>query len=107
MFKLVGVAVALYVVYALSRGEVFAKHGIWGVTRKRDEQPVQFWSTIVIYTMLSAALDYWRTLDEEAKAAFRFHHISTDEVFGTLADDGFFTEGKEPQQVYMTYAEPL
>jgi hypothetical protein len=56
MFKLVGVAVALYVVYALSRGEVFAKHGIWGVTRKRNEQPVQFWSTIVIYTMLSAAL---------------------------------------------------
>ena len=41
---------------AESRGEVFAKHGIWGVTRKRDEQPVQFWSTIVIYTMLSAAL---------------------------------------------------
>ena len=44
------------------------------------------------FTMLSAALDYWRGLDAEAQGAFRFHHISTDEVFGTLADDGFFTE---------------
>ena len=44
------------------------------------------------FTMLSAALDYWRGLDEAGKAAFRFHHISTDEVFGTLPDDGFFTE---------------
>ena len=31
-------------------------------------------------------------LDAEAKAAFRFHHISTDEVFGELGDEGYFTE---------------
>jgi dTDP-glucose 4,6-dehydratase len=42
--------------------------------------------------MLSAALDYWRGLDEAGQQAFRFHHISTDEVFGALDDDGFFTE---------------
>ena len=44
------------------------------------------------FSMLQAALQYWRALDEAAKARFRFHHISTDEVFGTLADDGYFTE---------------
>ena len=56
--------------------------------------PADFIQTNVVgtFTMLSAALDYWRTLDETAKAAFRFHHISTDEVFGSLGDDGFFTE---------------
>jgi dTDP-glucose 4,6-dehydratase len=56
--------------------------------------PADFIQTNVVgtFSMLSAALDYWRGLDDDAKAAFRFHHISTDEVFGTLADDGFFTE---------------
>ena len=45
------------------------------------------------YRLLQAALDYWRTLVGEAKEAFRFHHISTDEVFGDLPfDSGFFTE---------------
>ncbi len=43
--------------------------------------------------MLEAARAYWSALDADAKAAFRFHHISTDEVYGDLhtADD-FFTE---------------
>jgi dTDP-glucose 4,6-dehydratase len=44
------------------------------------------------FTMLQQALGYWRTLPDEAKKAFRFHHISTDEVFGSLGEDGFFTE---------------
>lgn len=44
------------------------------------------------FTMLSAALDYWRGLPEEERQAFRFHHISTDEVFGALGPEGFFTE---------------
>jgi dTDP-glucose 4,6-dehydratase len=44
------------------------------------------------YTLLQAALEYWRTLDDERRAAFRFHHISTDEVFGSLGDEGSFTE---------------
>jgi dTDP-glucose 4,6-dehydratase len=56
--------------------------------------PAAFIETNIVgtFTMLNAALEYWRGLDEEGRAAFRFHHISTDEVFGTLADDGFFTE---------------
>jgi len=44
------------------------------------------------YTMLAEALRYWQGLEGERKAAFRFHHISTDEVFGSLGDEGFFTE---------------
>lgn len=45
------------------------------------------------YRLLQFALDYWRSLEGEAKTAFRFHHISTDEVFGDLPfDDSLFTE---------------
>jgi dTDP-glucose 4,6-dehydratase len=44
------------------------------------------------FTMLSEALRYWRSLSQERRAAFRFHHISTDEVYGSLGDSGLFTE---------------
>ncbi|MEG3163834.1 dTDP-glucose 4,6-dehydratase [Sphingomonas sp. PB2P19] len=44
------------------------------------------------FTMLSEARAYWLGLDDDAKARFRFHHISTDEVYGSLGDDGLFTE---------------
>jgi dTDP-glucose 4,6-dehydratase len=44
-------------------------------------------------TLLNAALHYWRGLEGEARDAFRFHHVSTDEVFGDLPlDEGIFTE---------------
>jgi dTDP-glucose 4,6-dehydratase len=57
--------------------------------------PAAFIETNVVGTfrMLDAALEYWRGLDEEGRAKFRFHHISTDEVFGELElDRGIFTE---------------
>ena len=44
------------------------------------------------FTMLSEARAYWQGLGEEARKAFRFHHISTDEVYGSLGDTGLFTE---------------
>ena len=44
------------------------------------------------FTMLSEARGYWQSLSDEARAAFRFHHISTDEVYGSLGDTGLFTE---------------
>ena len=44
------------------------------------------------FSMLEAARLYWQALPEEKKAAFRFLHVSTDEVFGSLAADGYFTE---------------
>ena len=47
--------------------------------------PAAFIETNIVgtYVLLEAA-PYWSTLDEQAKKAFRFHHISTDEVYGDL-----------------------
>ena len=44
------------------------------------------------FVMLQAALDYWQSLDAEGQARFRFIQVSTDEVYGSLGDEGFFTE---------------
>jgi len=44
------------------------------------------------YTLLEAARHYWQSLDEERKARFRFLHVSTDEVYGSLEGSGLFTE---------------
>ncbi|WP_105213419.1 dTDP-glucose 4,6-dehydratase [Pseudoalteromonas sp. T1lg22] len=48
--------------------------------------PSEFIQTNIIgtYTILEVARTYWIALDEQAKASFRFHHISTDEVYGDL-----------------------
>ncbi len=56
--------------------------------------PAAFIETNVMgtFSMLAEVLAYWKGLDADAKARFRFHHISTDEVFGSLGADGFFTE---------------
>lgn len=57
--------------------------------------PGVFVQTNVVGTvaLLNAALDYWRTLARGKRDLFRFHHISTDEVFGELPlDEGIFTE---------------
>ncbi|PWR25963.1 dTDP-glucose 4,6-dehydratase [Zavarzinia aquatilis] len=58
------------------------------------EGPGAFVETNVVgtYTMLDAALSYWRDLPAERKGRFRFHHVSTDEVFGSLGPEGYFTE---------------
>jgi dTDP-glucose 4,6-dehydratase len=49
-------------------------------------------NVIGTFTLLDAARDYWASLDEAAKDAFRFLHVSTDEVYGSLGDAGLFTE---------------
>ncbi len=56
--------------------------------------PAAFIETNIIgtYNMLSAALEYWRGLDATRQKSFRFQHISTDEVYGSLGQDGLFTE---------------
>jgi dTDP-glucose 4,6-dehydratase len=57
--------------------------------------PAAFVETNVVGTfrLLSAALEYWRELEGERCDGFRFHHVSTDEVFGDLPfDAGVFTE---------------
>jgi dTDP-glucose 4,6-dehydratase len=56
--------------------------------------PAAFMQTNIIgtYVLLEAALAHWRGLPKSAQNDFRFHHISTDEVFGSLEADGSFTE---------------
>lgn len=57
--------------------------------------PSQFVQTNVVgtYNMLEAAREYWQDLDVSRQASFRFHHISTDEVYGDLeGTDDLFTE---------------
>jgi dTDP-glucose 4,6-dehydratase len=44
------------------------------------------------FTLLQEALRYWRSLDHGERASFRFHHISTDEVYGSLGSAGLFAE---------------
>ena len=54
------------------------------------------------YTLLQAALGYWQSLSGPERDAFRFHHISTDEVFGSLGSEGHFTESTayDPRSPY-------
>ena len=59
------------------------------------DAPGEFIQTNIVgtYTLLEAARKYFITLDDEAGAKFRFHHISTDEVYGDLEnEDDFFRE---------------
>ena len=56
--------------------------------------PAAFVTTNVVgtFTLLEAALAYWRGLAPARAASFRFQHISTDEVFGSLGEEGKFSE---------------
>lgn len=58
------------------------------------EGPAAFVQTNVVGTLnlLEKARDYWKTLDAPGRDAFRFLHVSTDEVYGSLGVDGSFTE---------------
>jgi dTDP-glucose 4,6-dehydratase len=67
--------------------------------------PAEFIHTNVLgtFNMLECARQYWQGLPDDAKAAFRFHHISTDEVYGDLeGTDDLFTEetSYEPSSPY-------
>ena len=56
--------------------------------------PADFVQTNVVgtYILLEAARKYWKSLSADDAGKFRFHHISTDEVYGTLGETGLFTE---------------
>jgi len=66
--------------------------------------PAEFIQTNIVgtYTLLEGARTYWNTIEGAKKNDFRFHHISTDEVYGSLGDQGFFTEETpyEPNSPY-------
>ncbi len=56
--------------------------------------PEQFIRTNIVgtFALLQTCLAYWRSLNDDRRARFRFHHVSTDEVFGSLGESGYFTE---------------
>ncbi len=63
------------------------------VDRSIDGPEVFVHSNVVgTVSLLIAALDYWRGLEGSEAEGFRFHHVSTDEVFGDLGETGAFTE---------------
>ena len=56
--------------------------------------PAEFIHTNIVGTcnLLECAKNYWNGLEKEKQQTFRFQHISTDEVYGSLGDEGLFTE---------------
>ncbi|MFT6030870.1 MAG: dTDP-glucose 4,6-dehydratase, partial [Oleiphilaceae bacterium] len=54
-------------------------------------------NVIGTYQLLEAARKYWQALDDNQKRFFRFHHISTDEVYGELGASGKFSEDSRYQ----------
>ncbi|MBV1919092.1 MAG: dTDP-glucose 4,6-dehydratase [Pseudomonadales bacterium] len=66
--------------------------------------PAAFIQTNIVGTcvLLEVARSYWNELEANKKASFRFHHISTDEVYGSLGEQGLFTEENryEPNSPY-------
>lgn len=56
--------------------------------------PAEFMTTNIMgtYTLLEVSRHYWQQLSEDKKINFRFHHVSTDEVYGSLGETGLFTE---------------
>lgn len=85
---------------ALAR--LFAKYRPDGVIHLAAEShvdrsidgPAEFIQTNLVGTfrLLEAALAHWQSLDSRRRADFRFHHVSTDEVYGSLGEHGLFTE---------------
>jgi len=66
--------------------------------------PADFIRTNILgsFCLLEAAATYWRGLAEPARSRFRFHHVSTDEVFGALGDTGTFHDDSpyDPRSPY-------
>ncbi len=56
--------------------------------------PADFIETNIVgtYTLLEVARAFWTSLQQPERSAFRFHHVSTDEVYGSLGETGKFTE---------------
>jgi dTDP-glucose 4,6-dehydratase len=102
--------------YAFHHGDICNRPGIAGLLRsfapdailhlaaeshvdRSIDGPGAFITTNIegTYALLDAALEYWRTLPAERARRFRFHHVSTDEVFGSLGPVGKFTEDSRYQ----------
>lgn len=95
-------------------GRILAEERVDGVMHLAAEShvdrsidgPSVFVETNVTGTfhLLEMALDHWRTLTGEAKARFRFHHVSTDEVFGDLPFDSSRFDETSPYRPSSPYS---
>lgn len=58
------------------------------------DAPRDFLDTNILgtYTLLETAREFWSSLPEAEQRTFRFHHVSTDEVYGSLPETGYFLE---------------
>ncbi|EKO3965153.1 dTDP-glucose 4,6-dehydratase [Vibrio fluvialis] len=82
-------------VFALHQPDVVMHLAAESHVDRSIDGPAAFIETNIVgtYTLLEAARSYWNQLDGDKKATFRFHHISTDEVYGDLeGTDDLFTE---------------
>src|SRR5208283_976628 len=84
----------MHKIFAAFRPEIVMHLAAESHVDRSIDGPGEFILTNVVgtFTLLQAALGFWHTLPEPQQKAFRFHHISTDEVFGSLGEEGFFTE---------------
>lgn len=82
-------------VFALHNPDVVMHLAAESHVDRSIDGPSAFIETNIIgtYNLLEVSRQYWNSLDSEAKSKFRFHHISTDEVYGDLdGSDDLFTE---------------
>lgn len=87
---------------AAALARIFAEHRPRAVMHLAAEShvdrsidgPAEFIETNIVgtSTLLEAARQYWDGMEGAEREAFRFHHVSTDEVYGTLGPEGLFTE---------------
>ena len=87
-------AAAVRAAFARARPDIVMHLAAESHVDRSIDAPGAFVATNVTgtYCLLDAALAWYRALEGEAKARFRFHHVSTDEVFGALGAAGAFCE---------------
>lgn len=91
----IGDQVAMSQAFARQQPEVLVHLAAESHVDRSIDAPAAFITTNLVgtYTLLEVARHYWQSLPVPRQAAFRFHHVSTDEVYGDLADsNGLFTE---------------
>jgi dTDP-glucose 4,6-dehydratase len=85
---------AMRAAFARARPDVVMHLAAESHVDRSIDGPGDFIQTNIVgtYRLLEVALQYQRELDPREARRFRFHHVSTDEVFGALGEDGAFTE---------------
>ncbi|CAN7655964.1 dTDP-glucose 4,6-dehydratase [Bosea sp. LjRoot237] len=90
----IGDATAMRQAFAEFRPDIVMHLAAESHVDRSIDGPAAFIETNIVgsFVLLQEALRHWRALPAEEQAGFRFHQISTDEVFGSLGEDGLFSE---------------